>query len=76
MNAQPMSILSIYVIIPVLESILETINRLEQTSDKVTFLVGKFDSLMQRDWDYYYSKNSGKRHGIGLVDLYWTDMMI
>ena len=48
--------------IPVLESALETVNGLEhlQTPDKVNFLVGKFDSLMQRDWEYYKSKHSGK----------------
>ena len=48
--------------IPVLESALETVNGLEhlQTPDKVNFLVGKFDSLMQRDWEYYKRKHSGK----------------
>ena len=48
--------------IPVLESALESANGLEhlQTPDKENFLVDKFDSLMQRDWEYYKSKNSGK----------------
>ena len=48
--------------IPVLESALESVNGLEhlQTPDKVNFLVEKFDSLMQRNWEYFKIKKTGK----------------
>ena len=48
--------------LPVLEAALDSVKGLEhlQTPDKVNFLVEKFDSLTQRDWEYFKSKNSGR----------------
>ena len=62
--------------IPVLESALESVNGLEhgQTPDKVNFLVEKFDSLMQRNWEYFKIKKTGKTWD-RFFALSWTDTM-